>query len=287
MIISQLLNLPFLRALPFSLTSKAAINSNSKTSSRDTGNVYLIGAGPGDAELLTLKAYRLLQQADIVLYDSLVNKEILQVLPSYAQAIFVGKRRGKHSMSQSDICQLMSEYALKGHDVIRLKGGDPAIFGRCAEETEHLQKCNIKFAIVPGVTAASGCSAWSGIPLTHRDQAHSVRFITAHFKSDSIQADWYNYATSNDTLVFYMGLSKIADIATNLIHYGKPQSTPMAIVDQGTTAHHVTYESTLGQISQTIEEIEIVGPALIIVGTVVAERANVSTELLRSVSIYE
>lgn len=287
MTISQLLNLPFLRAFPFSFISKSRINSGHKAIPSKSGNVYLIGAGPGDIELLTLKAYRLLQQADVVLYDSLVNKDILKMLPQQVQTIFVGKRRGRHSMSQSDICQLMSEYAQKGNDVVRLKGGDPAIFGRCAEETEHLQKCGINFAIVPGVTAASGCSAWSGIPLTHRDQAHSVRFITAHFQNDKIQADWHNYATSNDTLVFYMGLSKITDIANNLINHGKSENTPMAIIDQGTTEHHTTYESTLGQLSRSLNDVEIIGPALIIVGTAVAERAKVSPELLKPESVYE
>lgn len=287
MIISQILNRPLFRFLPFSLISKHNTKQVSAATSKKQGSVFLVGAGPGDAELLTLKAYRVLQQADVVLYDSLVSQDIINELPKHATLIYVGKRCGQHSMAQSDICQLMSEYALKGHKVVRLKGGDPAIFGRTAEEVEHLKKHNIEFAIVPGVTAASGCSAWSGIPLTHRDFAHSVRFITAHFKDDNTQAQWQNYAESEDTLVFYMGLSKIQEIAENLVRYGKAKDTPIAIIDQGTTEQQSTYTSSLAEVHKVLTEAELKGPALIIVGLVVTDKANVNPTLLKHVTCHE
>ena len=244
------------------------------------GQVFLVGSGPGDAELLTLKAYRLLQTADVVMYDWLVSPDIVNMIPKHVEKVFVGKKCGRHSMTQDEICQLLSRRALAGQDVVRLKGGDPSIFGRAAEEVEHLQQHNIDFAIVPGVTAASGCAAWSGIPLTHRDCAHSVRFITAHFKSEDIESDWKNYAESSDTLVFYMGLNKVKHIAESLISYGKNATTPMAIIDQGTTNQQKTYISDLANIEQVLNSENIVGPALIVVGDVINYQAQVNIELL-------
>ncbi|MFT6529418.1 MAG: uroporphyrin-III C-methyltransferase [Psychrosphaera sp.] len=244
------------------------------------GQVFLVGSGPGDAELLTLKAYRLFQSADVVMYDWLVSPDIVNMIPKHVEKVFVGKKCGRHSMTQDEICQLLSRRALAGQDVVRLKGGDPSIFGRAAEEVEHLQQHNIDFAIVPGVTAASGCAAWSGIPLTHRDCAHSVRFITAHFKSDDIESDWKNYAESSDTLVFYMGLNKVKHIAESLISYGKNATTPMAIIDQGTTNAQKTYISDLANIEQVLNSENIVGPALIVVGDVINYQAQVNIELL-------
>lgn len=249
---------------------------------RQAGQVYLVGSGPGDAELLTLKAHRLLQQADIVLYDWLVSPDIVALIGHKVQKIFVGKKCGQHSLTQQQICQLMSEHALLGKTVVRLKGGDPSIFGRVAEEVEHLQSLDIKFAIVPGVTAASGCAAWSGISLTHRDCAHSVRFITAHFKNDDIEADWKNYAESNDTLVFYMGLSKISQIADKLMQYGKSAQLPIAIIDQGTTAQQQTHISSLGDVAKRLPAMQLVGPALILVGEAVNHRANIDLTMLSS-----
>jgi len=280
---TQLLNLPFFRLLPFSQTKKSISNkttAGTKRTNKAVGDVFLVGSGPGDAELLTLKAYRLLQEADVVMYDWLVSTDIVNMIPTKVEKVFVGKKCGRHSMTQADICQLMSDYALKGKNVVRLKGGDPSIFGRAAEEISHLQQHKINFAIVPGVTAASGCSAWSGIPLTHRDCAHSVRFITAHFKNDDIQSDWKNYAESNDTLVFYMGLNKVKDIASNLVHHGKSAETPIAIIDQGTTQDQKTYVSNLTDVTEILEQNDIVGPALIVVGDAINYQANVSVDLL-------
>lgn len=252
----------------------------SDSAKRERGEVYLVGAGCGDAELLTLKAHRLIQETDVVLYDYLVNPEIVAMIPSHVEKVFVGKKCGRHSMTQKQICELMSQYALTGKNLVRLKGGDPSIFGRAAEEVEHLTEKGINFAIVPGVTAASGCAAWSGLPLTHRDCAHSVRFVTAHFKNDVIEAEWQNYADSNDTLVFYMGMNKIADIAENLFKFGKPANTPIAIVDQGTTAQHKTLISDLTQIRQDLKTAELVGPALIMVGEAINQRAGIKADML-------
>jgi len=247
-----------------------------------TGKVFLVGSGCGDAELLTLKAYRLLQEADVVMYDWLVSTDIVDMIPAKTEKVFVGKKCGQHHMTQAQICDLLRDTALAGKNIVRLKGGDPSIFGRAAEEIDVLQQHNIEFAIVPGVTAASGCAAWSGIPLTHRDCAHSVRFVTAHFKNEHIQADWQNLADSEDTLVFYMGLSRIEKIAQLLIQHGKDKTTPMAIIDQGTTAKQQTHVATLESIKQKLETVELVGPALIVVGESINYRANVNVSLLDS-----
>ncbi|WP_435275862.1 uroporphyrinogen-III C-methyltransferase [Psychrobium sp. nBUS_13] len=246
----------------------------------ERGEVYLVGAGCGDAELLTLKAHRLLQETDVVLYDYLVSPDIVTMIPAHVEKVFVGKKCGSHSMTQAQICQLMSHFALAGKNLVRLKGGDPSIFGRAAEEVAHLTKHSINFAIVPGVTAASGCAAWSGLPLTHRDCAHSVRFVTAHFKNENIEYEWQNYADSNDTLVFYMGMNKITDIAENLIEFGKAASTPIAIIDQGTTAQHRILISDLTQICEDLKSTDLVGPALIMVGEVINQRSEVKSEML-------
>lgn len=283
---SKLLNLPmFFRLLnfPFNRVKNTNTSSIAKAKNKPIGDVYLVGSGPGDAELLTLKAYRLLQECDVVLYDWLVSPEIVNMIPKHVERVFVGKKCGRHSMTQQEICERMSDHALQGKNVVRLKGGDPSIFGRAAEEVDHLQRLNIDFAIVPGITAASGCGAWSGIPLTHRECAQSVRFITAHFKSDDIEPDWQNFAESKDTLVFYMGLNRVTKIATQLMAHGKASSTPMAIIDQGTTAQHKTYVSDLGNISDVLNRENIVGPALIVVGDAINYRAKVNVDLLSQI----
>ncbi len=247
---------------------------------RHRGCVYLIGAGAGDVELLTVKAYRLLQQADIVLYDWLANKEILKLLPAKTETVFVGKRAGHHSMPQEKICQLLTEHALMGKQVVRLKGGDPSIFGRLNEETRALSAHDIPFAIIPGITAASGCAAYSGIPLTERSCSQSVRFVTAHFKNPAEQPDWQNLASSRDTLVFYMGLNRITDIADQLIDHGMDKHLPMAIIDQGTTTGQQVCCTTLGSVGQQALWHDFTGPALIIVGEVVNKRQKVDLPLL-------
>jgi uroporphyrin-III C-methyltransferase len=256
----------------------------------DKGHVNLIGAGPGDAELLTLKAHRLIQQADVVMYDWLVNPDIINMIPSHVERVFVGKKCGCHSMQQADICQLMVEVALTGKNIVRLKGGDPAIFARAAEECDILAKHNIDFAIVPGITAASGASAYAGIPLTHRECAQSVRFITAHLKSASDEPNWPALvagvsASHGETLVFYMGLKRIETIMQRLETHGLSASTPVAVIDQASTAQQQVCIGTLDNITQRVTERNFQGPAVTIVGEVVNKRHNVNLSLLcKSVS---
>ena len=255
----------------------------------EKGHVYLMGAGPGDAELLTLKAHRLIQQADVVMYDWLVNPDIINMIPSHVERVFVGKKCGQHSMQQADICQLMVEVALTGKNIVRLKGGDPAIFARAAEECEILAKHQIDFAIVPGITAASGASAYAGIPLTHRECAKSVRFITAHLKSAIDEPNWQalvagangSHSTTNgETLVFYMGLKRIDTIMQRLETHGLPASTPVAVIDQASTAQQQVCVGRLDNIAQRVIEQNFQGPAITIVGEVVNKRHDVNLSLL-------
>ena len=251
----------------------------------DKGHVYLIGAGPGDAELLTLKAHRLIQQADVVMYDWLVNPDIIKMIPSHVERVFVGKKCGRHSMQQADICQLMIQVALTGKNIVRLKGGDPAIFARAAEECDILAKQHINFAIVPGITAASGASAYAGIPLTHRDCAQSVRFITAHLKSATDEPNWQALvagasASHGETLVFYMGLKRIETIMQRLETHGLAVNIPVAVVDQASTPQQQVCIGTLENIAKRVTERNFQGPAVTIVGVVVNKRHRVNLSLL-------
>jgi uroporphyrin-III C-methyltransferase len=251
----------------------------------DKGHVYLIGAGPGDAELLTLKAHRLIQQADVVMYDWLVNPDIINMIPRHVERVFVGKKCGRHSMHQSDICKLMVEVALSGKNIVRLKGGDPAIFARAAEECDVLAQHQIDFAIVPGITAASGASAYAGIPLTHRDCAQSVRFITAHLKSASDEPNWQALvagatASHGETLVFYMGLKRTQTIMQRLNTHGLSSSTPVAVIDQASTSQQQVCIGTLDTIAKLVAERNFQGPAVTIVGEVVNKRHKVNLFLL-------
>lgn len=251
----------------------------------DTGQVWLIGAGPGDAELLTLKAHRLIQQADVVMYDWLVNPDILTMIPAHVERIFVGKKCGHHSMQQKDICQLMVEVAKQGKQIVRLKGGDPAIFARAAEECDVLTENHIPFAIVPGITAASGASAYAGIPLTHRECAQSVRFVTAHMKSASDEPDWKKLVlsqsdSSGETLVFYMGLNRLEKIMLRMQEHGLAPLTPVAVIDQATSEHQQVCTSTAENIAEKVNKEAFEGPALIIIGEVVTKRQEIALGLL-------
>ncbi len=236
-----------------------------------SGEVYLVGAGPGDPDLLTFKALRLMQQADVVLYDALVSKEILDLVKRDAELVYVGKRRSNHALPQEDINQLLVTYAQKGKRVLRLKGGDPFIFGRGGEEIDSLMELGIAFQVVPGITAASGCSAYSGIPLTHRDHAQSVRFITGHLKAGAGDLDlpWQEFLHENQTLVFYMGLNGLAIICNNLIKQGRAKETPIALVERGTTVHQKVHTGTLESMPEYVKSREIHAPTLIIIGNVV------------------
>lgn len=239
-----------------------------------SGQVYILGAGPGDPELLTLKAYRLIQSADVVLFDWLVSEELLNMIPSSAIRQFVGKRCGKHSFEQKTICNLMVEHARLGRTVVRLKGGDPSVFGRVSEECEALQQAHIPFAIVPGVTAASGMAAYTGMPLTDRRYAQSVRFITATLKRPEDEPDWSAMVAAGknrkaqDTLVFYMGLKRIALIAQRLMTHGMASEMPCAIVDQATKSNQQVFSGTLSTIAGILAQQHIEGPALLVVGEV-------------------
>jgi uroporphyrin-III C-methyltransferase/precorrin-2 dehydrogenase/sirohydrochlorin ferrochelatase len=237
---------------------------------RRHGQVYLVGTGPGDPDLLTVRAARLLQQADVALYDHLVSAQILALLPAGAERIYVGKRRNKHALEQNDINQLMVELAREGRRVLRLKGGDPFIFGRGGEELEYLAGAGIAFDVVPGITAAVGASAYARIPLTHRRLAQSCTFVTGHLQDGSMDLDWPMLARARQTVAVYMGLPGLALLCAKLIEHGRDPATPIAIVEQATTPEQRVVEGTLASLPAQAAQAQLHGPTLIIVGEVVA-----------------
>ncbi|MBS6438079.1 MAG: siroheme synthase CysG [Mixta calida] len=233
------------------------------------GEVTLVGAGPGDAGLLTLKGLQQIQQADVIVYDRLVSEEILSLVRRDAERIFVGKRAGHHCVPQEQINQLLLEQAQRGRRVVRLKGGDPFIFGRGGEELEALAAHHIPFSVVPGVTAASGCSAYSGIPLTHRDHAQSVRLVTGHLQQKN-KLEWEKLAAEQQTLVFYMGLSQAPHIQQQLMRHGMRGDMPAALIENGTSTRQRVVTGTLDRLSELAQQVE--SPSLIIIGSVVSLR---------------
>lgn len=233
------------------------------------GEVFLVGAGPGDPDLLTFKALRLMQQADVVVYDRLVSKEVLNLVRRDADKIYVGKERDNHAVPQEGINQMLVRLAREGKRVLRLKGGDPFIFGRGGEEIDTLAAEGITFQVVPGITAASGCAAYSGIPLTHRDYSQAVVFVTGNLKDGTVNLNWKALAQPYQTVVFYMGLHGVAAICGGLIGHGMPGDTPVALVQQGTTPNQQVHVSTLTELPELVKRIEIHAPTLIIVGEVV------------------
>ncbi|WP_428034410.1 uroporphyrinogen-III C-methyltransferase [Amphritea sp.] len=232
------------------------------------GRVDLVGAGPGDPELLTLKAWRLINEADTIVYDALVSRELLEGITGNPELIYVGKRMGDHSATQTEICSILVRLAQRGKHVVRLKGGDPLVFGRLGEELDALRCENIPYSIVPGITAASGCAASLGFPLTERGKSTRLRLITAQF-SETREIDWNNLAKTDETLVFYMGVSKAALISSELIKAGLPADYPALIVENGTHKEQRAIETTLSQMTTAITVNQVEAPALIYVGRVV------------------
>ncbi len=236
------------------------------------GTVHLVGAGPGDPDLLTLRAARLLQQADVVVYDHLVGPGVLDLIGHQAERIYVGKQRACHSLSQDEINALLVRLSQAGRTVVRLKGGDPFVFGRGGEELQVLAAHGVPFEVVPGITAACGVSSYAGIPLTHRDYAQSCTFVTGHLKDGSCNLDWVALARPRQTVVIYMGLSGLPTICAELMAHGLPADWPAAVVAHGTLSRQQVVVATLATLAQTVHDAGLASPGLTIVGEVVRLR---------------
>jgi len=244
--------------------------------SKKTGEVFLVGAGPGERDLLTIRALHLMQKCDICIYDNLVSKDILELVRRDADLVYAGKKQDQHTLSQDKINSLLIKYAQQGKKVLRLKGGDPFIFGRGGEEIESLMKNKILFQVVPGITAASGIASYSGIPLTHRDHAQSCLFLTGHLKDGAIDFEWPKLIVENQTLVVYMGLLSLDELVKKLIHNGMSKKMPIAIIESGTTAKQRVVIGELSNIKSKVGKSKIKSPALIIIGTVVNLRSKLN-----------
>ncbi|KMY54313.1 uroporphyrin-III methyltransferase [Bacillus sp. FJAT-27231] len=243
-----------------------------------TGKVFLVGAGPGDPKLITVKGMECLQKADVIVYDRLVNKELLAYAKPGAELIFCGKLPGKHALIQEQINQLLVEKAEQGLIVVRLKGGDPCVFGRVGEEAEELAISGIPFEIVPGITAGIAAPAYAGIPITHRDHASSFAIVTAHGREQKGEdhINWQALAQGIDTIAFYMGVGNLSHICTQLIRHGKKPSTPAALIEWGTTAEQRTITGELSLLEQKAKEHHITNPAIVLIGEVVQLREKIS-----------
>lgn len=240
------------------------------------GRVYLVGAGPGDPDLLTLRAARLLASAEVVVLDQLVSAEVQALIAPGAEVIDAGKQCSRHTLEQDEINTLLVRLACQGRQVVRLKGGDPFVFGRGGEEAQALAEAGIEFEVVPGITAACGVSAYAGIPLTHRDHAQGCTLLTGHVKEGGLEPDWAALARLRQTLVIYMGLSGLARICQRLIEHGLPSSTPAAVVQQGTTADQRVVTGTLADLPALVEAAGLRSPCLTIVGEVVRLREQLA-----------
>jgi uroporphyrin-III C-methyltransferase/precorrin-2 dehydrogenase/sirohydrochlorin ferrochelatase len=251
-----------------------ALEAKLEQRAQPRGFVSLVGAGPGDPELLTLRALRVMQAASVVLYDHLVSPPLVDLARRDAERIYVGKQRDDHALPQAEINTLMVRLAREGKRVVRLKGGDPFIFGRGGEEIEALLEHGVAFEVVPGITAAAGAASYAGIPLTHRDYAHSCVFVTGHLKNGSARLDWQALARPNQTVAVYMGVGGLAQICRGLVEHGMAGSTPAAVVEKATLAEQRVVEGTLLTIAQEAKAQRIAPPALLIVGEVVRLRAR-------------
>lgn len=240
------------------------------SANRGAGKVFLVGAGPGDPELLTVKAMRLITNAEVVVYDHLVGKAIVELIPAAARRVYAGKEAGNHALPQHRINQLLVDLAHEGLNVVRLKGGDPFIFGRGGEEMEAALAAGLECEIVPGITAAAGAAACTGIPLTHREHAQTLVFATGHLKDDTVDLDWSALARPRQTVVIYMGLGALDIICERLIAHGLPAHTPAAVIHAATTPDQCGVHSTLARLPDAVREAGIRTPALIMIGEVVA-----------------
>lgn len=243
------------------------------------GEVALVGAGPGDPELLSIKALRFIEQADIVIYDRLVSPEILALISPDCEQFYVGKSQARHCVAQSDINEILVDQALYGKRVVRLKGGDPFVFGRGGEEAEYLLARGVSCHVAPGITAASACTTYAGIPLTHRGVAQGCTFITGHSRNNGeLNLPWHNLASTSQTVVFYMGITTLETIAEQLIAHGRAPHTPAALIRNGTREDQQVFRGSLDTLSQLVTKHNIKPPALIVIGEVVNQfsPANVS-----------
>jgi uroporphyrin-III C-methyltransferase/precorrin-2 dehydrogenase/sirohydrochlorin ferrochelatase len=240
------------------------------------GEVYLVGAGPGDPELLTLRAYRLMQTADVALYDHLVSKDVLDLLPASTRRVYVGKERDRHTMPQEAINEMLVRLAKEGLRVLRLKGGDPFIFGRGGEEIDTLAAQGVRFEVVPGITAALGVASYAGIPLTHRDCAQACLFVTGHLKDGSMDLDWPALARPRQTVVVYMGLLGLPVLCAGMVAHGLSADTPAAVVQQGTTREQRVVTGTLRTLASQVADAMLTPPTLIIIGDVVRLRERLN-----------
>lgn len=236
------------------------------------GEVYLVGSGPGDPDLLTFRALRLMQQTDVVLHDRLVPDGILELVRRDADRIYVGKKQGDHSMKQEEISRTLVKLAKEGKRVLRLKGGDPFVFGRGGEEIEMLSAEGVSFQVVPGISAANGCAAYAGIPLTHRDHAQACVFVTGHAKDGRLDLNWNALVQPNQTVVVYMGLISLAQVMSEMMAHGADPKTLVAVVDKGTRIDQQVITGEIGSIVEDVEKAEFGGPAIVIIGSVVSLR---------------